>query len=369
MSSKLTCSRSHTGGKPSHEQRYVCKTCNNMMVCEVCLHHCHRQHSVMDAGTAKDFVCQCGSRGSPFCGSLVPHLPESQSLDTCSFVVTNRRTAHQHYFHCDTCGIKGSMGVCELCAKVCHAGHSVSHAGFSPYFYCDCGAGGAGQKAAPCQCTRPRVSATRGGLEAAIAQHRSGSALSAIEAEMERLDWEVCSIVTHGRTYTAQHYFHCLDCALVGNLGCCETCARHCHRGHRVAYAGMSPQFFCDCGDSGRCRAIQPVQVVPSHMLEALAQAQKGRMDQLQSEKREAHRKAAAEEAVDSEGVGNGNSDDEHDDDDRFMCKVCMERKIDTVILECGHQALCSSCMQAHKWESCPICSKAVARIVKTYLA
>ena len=38
----------------------------------------------------------------------------------------------------------------------------------------------------------------------------------------------------------------CRDC-YTGSLGCCEACAKTCHKGHRLEYVGIS-HAFCDCG-------------------------------------------------------------------------------------------------------------------------
>jgi len=46
-------------------------------------------------------------------------------------------------------------------------------------------------------------------------------------------------------------------------------------------------------------------------------------------------------------------------------CKVCMERVIDCVFLECGHLMTCTCCGQ--KLVSCPICQKRIFRVAKIY--
>lgn len=50
---------------------------------------------------------------------------------------------------------------------------------------------------------------------------------------------------------------------------------------------------------------------------------------------------------------------------DDKSCVVCMENPRDTVLLECGHIAVCHHC--AVKLSSCPICRGAIVRVVKTY--
>jgi len=47
-------------------------------------------------------------------------------------------------------------------------------------------------------------------------------------------------------------------------------------------------------------------------------------------------------------------------------CKICFEKKIDVVVLECGHLAICSSCVK--NVNKCPICRKAITRVQQVYL-
>jgi hypothetical protein len=46
-------------------------------------------------------------------------------------------------------------------------------------------------------------------------------------------------------------------------------------------------------------------------------------------------------------------------------CVVCMERSINTVLLECGHRAVCTEC--APQLHDCPICRSRILRIVRIY--
>ena len=67
-----------------------------------------------------------------------------------------------------------------------------------------------------------------------------------------------CSYISQ-RDYQRQHWYYCYDCNLVGNRGCCSTCAVTCHKGHRLAYSRES-KFSCDCGagQSKRDGALRP---------------------------------------------------------------------------------------------------------------
>lgn len=57
----------------------------------------------------------------------------------CTYTTTQREFQNQHWYHCYTCEMFDSVGVCSVCAKVCHAGHQLSYAKNSSFF-CDCGA-------------------------------------------------------------------------------------------------------------------------------------------------------------------------------------------------------------------------------------
>ena len=66
---------------------------------------------------------------------------------------------------------------------------------------------------------------------------------------------EVCSFVQTKKEFMQQHWYWCYTCRLVENSGCCSACAFRCHKGHHVVYSKKS-NFFCDCGDSGRCQSL-----------------------------------------------------------------------------------------------------------------
>ncbi len=52
------------------------------------------------------------------------------------------------------------------------------------------------------------------------------------------------------------------------------------------------------------------------------------------------------------------------------ICNICMERKINTVIVNCGHACFCVTCSQDYKNKldpTCPICRKLMKRVIKVY--
>merc|ERR1712130_230528 len=48
--------------------------------------------------------------------------------------------------------------------------------------------------------------------------------------------------------------------------------------------------------------------------------------------------------------------DADEDLQDRNECLVCYENPPNTVIVPCGHQALCDKCATAHRFAECPFC-------------
>eukprot|EP01113_Clastostelium_recurvatum_P011310 TRINITY_DN1573_c0_g1_i5.p1 TRINITY_DN1573_c0_g1~~TRINITY_DN1573_c0_g1_i5.p1 ORF type:complete len:394 (+),score=98.66 TRINITY_DN1573_c0_g1_i5:109-1290(+) len=49
-------------------------------------------------------------------------------------------------------------------------------------------------------------------------------------------------------------------------------------------------------------------------------------------------------------------------------CKICWDAPIETVILRCGHLAMCTECSKL-KMKACPICRKPIHEIVRIYTA
>ena len=53
-------------------------------------------------------------------------------------------------------------------------------------------------------------------------------------------------------------------------------------------------------------------------------------------------------------------------DDDWSKCKLCMDAKIDSVILDCGHLVACNQC--GKKLTKCPICRQHVVKVHRVAL-
>mmetsp|Transcript_117160 Transcript_117160/g.373174 ORF Transcript_117160/g.373174 Transcript_117160/m.373174 type:complete len:792 (+) Transcript_117160:52-2427(+) len=52
---------------------------------------------------------------------------------------------------------------------------------------------------------------------------------------------------------------------------------------------------------------------------------------------------------------------------ERHLCKICFEREINTVILDCNHRAVCARCLE--QLQSCPCCRAPITKTVQTYNA
>jgi hypothetical protein len=57
----------------------------------------------------------------------------------CTYTVTKKDFMNQHWYYCHTCKMIDRIGMCTVCAKVCHKDHDVSYAKYGSFF-CDCGA-------------------------------------------------------------------------------------------------------------------------------------------------------------------------------------------------------------------------------------
>lgn len=57
----------------------------------------------------------------------------------CTFTITQKEFMNQHWYHCHTCKMVDGVGVCTVCARVCHRGHDITYSKYGNFF-CDCGA-------------------------------------------------------------------------------------------------------------------------------------------------------------------------------------------------------------------------------------
>ncbi|GFR97962.1 E3 ubiquitin-protein ligase UBR4, partial [Elysia marginata] len=64
---------------------------------------------------------------------------ETLNNKLCTFTITQKEFMNQHWYHCHTCKMVDGVGVCTVCAKVCHKDCDLTYAKFGSFF-CDCGA-------------------------------------------------------------------------------------------------------------------------------------------------------------------------------------------------------------------------------------
>ncbi len=57
----------------------------------------------------------------------------------CTYTITKKDFMNQHWYYCHTCKMVDRIGVCSICARVCHKGHDISYSKYGSFF-CDCGA-------------------------------------------------------------------------------------------------------------------------------------------------------------------------------------------------------------------------------------
>ena len=201
---KLLCTFAQHGRSYIFQRLYQCKTCRligNLCCCEACARTCHKGHDCTFVAEGTGF-CDCGAGfvARPCCC-----LGKSASLGNCTFSYLRASYIGQRFYHCLTCGLTNHTGCCEICARVCHAGHDVrlipdsDPPSMNYASFCDCGAGGACKccVSSPAECLRDM----------------------------------------------APLLFHCVKC----NENCCGHCARHCHTGHDLVFEGVSDDKSCQC--------------------------------------------------------------------------------------------------------------------------
>jgi len=70
----------------------------------------------------------------------------------CTYLATGTDYFPQLMYHCKDCNLDSHYGMCEVCVKVCHVGHSISGPIASPAFFCDCGHFQKEKKRVICKC-------------------------------------------------------------------------------------------------------------------------------------------------------------------------------------------------------------------------
>ena len=307
------CTYEQYGKKYIDQPWYFCKTCGLVGgngCCQVCAEICHAGHDVVYAGRVASY-CDCGPSGK--CQAL--GQLEAPDPTICTFAKTGLEYWKQPWYHCATCNLVGSLGCCEACARICHAGHATQYAGTSMAF-CDCG-NGSGK--VDCKCLRPQE---EGSVTYCTFFERQGNPFEQVMYQCldcgivdSRYLCQACMVVCHsghqirrvdglpnavcacgagegvnpcafgppvcaeeqlvnpctfaitGKEPIRQMWFECRTCGLTqeNGSGMCEICARLCHRGHDVFCCGVADRCYCDCGGGHgkvpcRCMKWQPPQ-------------------------------------------------------------------------------------------------------------
>jgi hypothetical protein len=79
-------------------------------------------------------------------------VDEALERNLCTFAFTGKSYHSMYASHCNTCGLSGNYGICDSCAKICHAGHDVVERDHHESFFCDCG----NEEKGPCKCLTPK---------------------------------------------------------------------------------------------------------------------------------------------------------------------------------------------------------------------
>ena len=54
---------------------------------------------------------------------------------------------------------------------------------------------------------------------------------------------------------------------------------------------------------------------------------------------------------------------------DKLLCKICLERESDVILLPCAHISVCSICICSSLSNQCPICRKTVLSLTKVFIS
>jgi len=84
------------------------------------------------------FVCDPRKYWEPY-RAIERDIHNCLDSGICTFSVTNEEYFPQLMYHCKDCNLEGNLGMCEVCVKICHAGHNVTTPTAAVGFFCDCG--------------------------------------------------------------------------------------------------------------------------------------------------------------------------------------------------------------------------------------
>ena len=77
---------------------------------------------------------------SPLSLARLNHIPTTSMLPLglCSCSASGRAVVAQEFWTCETCGLMGDRGVCDVCAVKCHKGHVMRTVAVASEGFCDC---------------------------------------------------------------------------------------------------------------------------------------------------------------------------------------------------------------------------------------
>ena len=186
----------------------------------------------------------------PNTGIYPPSQNEPLVDGPCTYNRTHNHYVRQPFYDCVTCGLVNGLGCCEACAKICHRGHQLVYRGVLESF-CDCGEGKT-HSCVHCKCLKvPANQAPYVNQQHHNYNYQSPPRPTTSIYPPSQNEPLVDGPCTYNRThnhYVRQPFYDCVTCGLVNGLGCCEACAKICHRGHQLVYRGVL-ESFCDCGE------------------------------------------------------------------------------------------------------------------------
>jgi len=280
---------------------FSCRDCDRndyVYMCESCVKICHAGHKLSREEKVAA-VCGCGKRlvGCKL-GDKMERVEEGVGSairnNTCTFPATGQEKKLQFYLYCPACEID----VCKACATACHGeGHFVTREQFGEA-KCKCGEVSVlckfcdksdsvseiiktcvqdgkctisdpsepqfGYKCLPCNivcCASCVKSCHTGHMVTGKVEKTfsckcgSESLICKLNDNKDKLDKDVadcirkgaCTFYTTERNCIAQVMYSCETCGHEYWQRSCETCAKVCHAGHKLAPAQCGP-FYCYCG-------------------------------------------------------------------------------------------------------------------------
>lgn len=199
------CTFAITGKRALLQKYYRCLTCKIEGICEICSEICHKDHDVELMENCKETFCNCGLN-SKKCKCM-----SYKKLFACTAEITYGIPTDQPMYQCTDCNIEDNKYICQQCALKCHIRHKLKFVGFVKDSFCSC-----------FQKNRCQVSKRK----------------------------PICTYFFHPKEPIAQPWYYCLTCGgKEEKFGCCEVCAKNCHKGHKIVFDSYNKNCFCDCGD------------------------------------------------------------------------------------------------------------------------